>query len=179
MCKYFLALHLDHPIQIWQSNAAADLDRVNLCSICRLVYSLTPTLDAMWDLSWNSPTPVGLAVVEICLASICAALPVFWPVIKTGWGKILVTYEVSITREYGIFVPRKKKQQQGLPRSDSSNGELAASDATQPSTEVQPIPEWDPYVGDPRTGMGESETTVESPACKQVEKMKDKLYFAV
>ena len=71
---------------------------VNACSIARLVYSLSPTLDAMWDLSWNSPTPTGLAALEINLASMCAALPVFWPVVRDRWAA-LVTYEVTVASE--------------------------------------------------------------------------------
>ena len=131
----------------------------------------------MWDLSWNAPTPTGLAVVEICLASICAALPVFWPVLRTGWGKILVTYEVIITREYGIFVPKKKKPP--LPQTEPPNRDPMVSDASHPSSEDQQAPEWDPYVGDAKTGLGESETIVESPACRPVKKMREKVSWIV
>jgi len=69
---------------------------VNLCSIGRLIYSLTPTLNSFGDLSWNSPTPTGLAVLEINLAAVCAASPIFWPVLKETWGRIVVTYEVRV-----------------------------------------------------------------------------------
>jgi len=149
---------------------------VNFCSIGRLVYSLTPTLAAMNDLTWNSPTPTGLAALEINLASICAALPVFWPVVKDGWSRIFVnvTYEVSVTRESGMYVSRRKRreqqrqqqqqQQHPLPRrSGSSDMELTPAEFA-PKLEVsEQTTEWDPYVGDTKTGMGDSETVIESP----------------
>ncbi|MFX9552202.1 hypothetical protein ABTO49_21720, partial [Acinetobacter baumannii] len=81
-------------------------------------------------------------------------------VLKIGWGKILVTYEVTITREYGVFVPRRKKKIE-LPRTSASDRELTASDSSQSQPEQQPQQqgqqqqlqqdqqlEWDPYVGD-------------------------------
>lgn len=40
-----------------------------------------------------------LAALEVSLATVCASLPVFWPVMKFNWGTIFVTYEVSVTRE--------------------------------------------------------------------------------
>ncbi|KAK4160532.1 hypothetical protein QBC43DRAFT_325421 [Cladorrhinum sp. PSN259] len=133
---------------------------VMLCSISRLVYSLTPTLQSE-DLSWNGPTPTGLAVVEICLASICAALPIFWPVIENSWGIIFVTYQVEVKRESGIFIPRKVNKQQRR-RSASSNVELTICEPQQQL--AGDLPGWDPYVGDAKTGLGESDAIVESPA---------------
>jgi hypothetical protein len=147
---------------------------VNICSIGRLVYSLTPTLDALWDLSWNSATPTGLATLEINLASICAALPVFWPVIKDGWSRIFVTYEVSVTRESGIFIPRKKKNKPPPP-SASSDVELTTGDPPKFDITEQQT-EWDPYVGDSKTGLGDSETIIESPTGRPV-RVKEKRSF--
>jgi hypothetical protein len=68
-----------------------------------LIYSLTPTLNSFGDLSWNNATPTGLAVIEINLAAVCAALPIFWPVLKEKWGRITVTYEVRVTSEDGKY----------------------------------------------------------------------------
>jgi hypothetical protein len=127
----------------------------------------------MWDLTWNSPAPIGLASIEISLATICAALPVFWPVLKISWGKILVTYEVKITREYGIFVPRKKVVV--LPRTASSDRELTGGDAPKSPHEG----EWNPYVGDAKSGLGESETVVQSPAERPVARIKKESSFEV
>jgi hypothetical protein len=135
---------------------------VNLCSVGRLIYSLRPSLDALWDLAWNSSTPTGLATIEINLATVCAALPIFWPVLQEHWGRIVVTYEVKITSERGIFVPRggsDKDWAAALPGSASSDRELATykSEAFQPT-------EWDPYIRHTKTAMGDLETRVESGA---------------
>src|SRR5688572_9968825 len=124
------------------------------------------------DLSWNSPTPTGLAIVEICLALVCAALPIFWPVIENSWGMIFVTYEVEIKRESGIFVPRKlrkqRQQRQQQRRISSPDFELdICAQQRQPlpgdAADGDP-PGWDPYVGDVNTGLGESDAVVLSPA---------------
>lgn len=115
----------------------------------------------MWDLSWNSPTPTGLATIEINLAAVCAALPIFWPVLQERWVRILVTYEVKVTRESGIFTPRSKTNQP--PQTASSERELTAGEPEP----FQPT-EWDPYVRDTKTAFGDSETTVESPAERPV-----------
>ncbi len=137
-------------------------------------------------------------MIEINLASVCAALPVFWPVIEDTWGRIFVTvtYEFKITREYGIFVPRKRKFRKPPLTASASDRELTAGVAELGSgnfggghgrgdgqghgggrgsgddgrgngsgTEWNgEQPEWDPYVGDAKTGLGDYETIVQSPA---------------
>lgn len=40
-----------------------------------------------------------LSALEVNIATICASLPVFWPVIKENMGRILVTYEVDVIHE--------------------------------------------------------------------------------
>ena len=137
----------------------------------------------MSDMSWNSPTPTALAVIEISLASVCAALPVFWPIIENTWSMIFVKYEVSVTCEPGIFIPRKKNKANNkqLQRVLSADIELT-SNQTGGSSQKEPPhfsgeggeggdpedpggkPEWDPYVGDAKTGLGETDTIVQSPA---------------
>ncbi|KAK4442804.1 hypothetical protein QBC34DRAFT_418128 [Podospora aff. communis PSN243] len=159
---------------------------VNFCSIARLVYSLTPTLNAMSDLTWNAPTPTGLAALEINLASICAALPVFWPVVKDGWSRIFVTYEVSVTRESGMYIPRRKRKQQEqqaqvvVRRSGSSDMELTMTGETKGEMKEETmITEWDPYVGDTKTGLGDSETVIESPRAAELRKEKKGVAFGL
>jgi len=117
----------------------------------------------MWDLSWNSPTPTGLATIEINLALVCAALPIFWPVLQERWGRILVTYEVKVTRESGIW---SRKAQRPPPQTSSSERELTGSGGEPES--FQPT-EWDPYVRDTKTAFGDSETTVVSPKERPVQ----------
>ncbi|OTB09854.1 hypothetical protein K445DRAFT_271728 [Daldinia sp. EC12] len=52
------------------------------------------------DPTWYGPISIVLAVLEVDAASVCASVPIFWPVLRNlGWGKIFVTQEVDITRE--------------------------------------------------------------------------------
>ena len=44
-----------------------------------------------------------VAALEVNLATICASLPVFWPVIEQSMGWIFVTQEVHVTREVRRF----------------------------------------------------------------------------
>jgi len=109
-----------------------------------------------FDPSWYSATTGGLASLEIHLAAVCAALPVFWPVLTTTWG-IFVTTEVSVTREFGRIHPKTNRE--GELRSTSSHREL-----TRESHESQGPEGWEPFVGDDTTGLGENKTVVEAPA---------------
>lgn len=51
------------------------------------------------DPTWYGPTSILLAALEINAASICASVPIFWPVFTNSWGGIFVTQEVKITHE--------------------------------------------------------------------------------
>ncbi|KAI1372497.1 hypothetical protein F4677DRAFT_264072 [Hypoxylon crocopeplum] len=52
------------------------------------------------DPTWYGSISIVLAVLEVDAASICASVPIFWPVLRDlEWGKIFVTQEVNITRE--------------------------------------------------------------------------------
>ncbi|KAK1831410.1 hypothetical protein QBC39DRAFT_371811 [Podospora conica] len=173
---------------------------VSLVSVVRLVYLLKFSPAEMRDLSWTQPMPTALAVVEISLASVCAALPVFWPVIENTWGMIFVRYEVQVKTESGVFVPRKERTRKqleimmqhqeraaleraamgdnlsevelarndsGVSEESSRTGELRPPDGGErggDDDDDAEKPGWDPYVGDPKTGMGESDTVVQSPA---------------
>ena len=143
---------------------------VNTCSVARLVYSLSPTLDAMWDLSWNSPTPTGLAALEINLASICAALPVFWPVVRDKWAA-LVTYEVIVASAPGVYTG-KRKDESLLRQTESAESDLGLVASEPPKFKAAV---WDPNA---LTGMGDTETVVESGAASAT-KAKEKRSFGV
>lgn len=143
-------------------------DRVNLCSIGRLIYSIKPTLDSIWDLTWHSPTTTGLAAIEINLASVCAALPIFWPVVKEKWNRIVVTYEVKVTSENGKFVPLRNTKSR---EEDGQKVELA--ERGQGGKRGFEPTEWDPYVRDTKTALGDVQTTVQSPAERPVKINKD------
>lgn len=77
-------------------------NRVNMMSIWRLqsIVETRATTLPTFDPTWYGPTPIVLSSIEVSLATICASLPVFWPVIKKNLGPyIMVTHEVKITRE--------------------------------------------------------------------------------
>lgn len=77
-------------------------DSVNVFSIWRL-QSIVETRAATrptFDPSWYAATPILLSTMEVDLATVCASLPVFWPVLKKTLGPyIMVTHEVKITHE--------------------------------------------------------------------------------
>ena len=109
-----------------------------------------------FDPSWYSSTTGGLTCLEVHLAAVCAALPVFWPVLTTTWG-VFVTTEVSVTREVGRIHPRTDRE--AVSRSTSSK-----RDMTHVPDESGAPEGWEPFVGDNTTGLGENETIVEAPA---------------
>jgi len=51
------------------------------------------------DPTWYGPISVLLAVLEVDAASICASVPVFWPVLTQQLGKIFVTKEFAVVHE--------------------------------------------------------------------------------
>lgn len=51
------------------------------------------------DPTWYGPISIILAVLEINCASICASVPVFWPVLSKHFGQIFVTKEVEVRHE--------------------------------------------------------------------------------
>ncbi len=51
------------------------------------------------DPTWYAPITIVLAALEVNMASICASVPVFWPVIEQQFGKIFITQEVKVTSE--------------------------------------------------------------------------------
>ncbi len=51
------------------------------------------------DPTWYAPISILLAALEIDIASICASVPIFWPVLERHFGRIFITQEVVVTRE--------------------------------------------------------------------------------
>ncbi|KAK4243167.1 hypothetical protein C7999DRAFT_18444, partial [Corynascus novoguineensis] len=131
-----------------------------LCAILRMVFVIKHfTADAFrFDPSWYSPTTSGLASLEVHLAAVCAALPVFWPVVTKTLDRIFVTTEVSITREFGRLHPKGNREVE--LHSTSSNRNLTLDHFH----ELQDPEGWKLFVGDETTGIGQSETVVEAPA---------------
>lgn len=133
--------------------------RAILCVILRMVFVIKHfTANTFrFDPSWYSPTTSGLACLEVHLAAVCAALPVFWPVVTKTLDRIFVTTEVSITREFGRLHPKGNREVE--LHSTSSNRNLTL-DTFHESRDPEG---WEPFVGDETSGIGQSETVVESP----------------
>lgn len=75
---------------------------VNFLSIWRL-QTIVENQAATWpvlDPTWYGPKSIVLAAIEVDLASICASVPVFWPVLTESFGKIFVTQEVHVTHTH-------------------------------------------------------------------------------
>jgi hypothetical protein len=52
------------------------------------------------DPTWYGPITMLLAILEINVSSVCASVPIFWPVLTSQWDNgIFVTQEIQITRE--------------------------------------------------------------------------------
>lgn len=71
---------------------------VLLCSIVRLavVVETQATTKPEFDPSWYGATTIGLSILEINVATIVAALPVFWPHLQKNLDKIMITREIEI-----------------------------------------------------------------------------------
>lgn len=51
------------------------------------------------DPTWYGPKSILLMVLEVNVASICASVPIFWPVLRPFLGAIFVTHEFSVKHE--------------------------------------------------------------------------------
>ncbi|KAI1100041.1 hypothetical protein F4804DRAFT_336665 [Jackrogersella minutella] len=102
------------PLPLFFKDGATTCSRIRLVGLLSMgifvlvfaVWRLVTIIEhqvATWptrDPTWYGPISIVLAVLEIDAASICASVPIFWPVLsKLDWGKIFVTQEVNITRE--------------------------------------------------------------------------------
>jgi hypothetical protein len=129
-----------------------------ICSLWRVVYVIQLKDKGEFDPVWNTATIMGLASFEAHLAAICAALPILWPVLKEKWDRIFVTYEVTVTEDYGAFRSRK----------EATDIELQSVPA---SINDQQTDRWEPFMGDETTGLGENTTVVVTE--KRSKKMKE------
>lgn len=64
-----------------------------------LIGSGGSVLETFVDSTYYAPDTVLLSSLEVNLASICASVPIFWPVLRQQVFRILVTKEVEITRD--------------------------------------------------------------------------------
>lgn len=127
--------------------------RVNICSIWRLTHIIHVyrTQDPIKDVTWYGAGPVVMACLEVDVASICAALPVFWPVLIRKLDKIHVTHEVTVTHE--------------SRRASSEMGDVELRTTTSEQNlmprRFSRVGEWVPWIGEQLGGLG-SKTVVES-----------------
>lgn len=77
--------------------------RASIFSMLRLasIIDTAATTSPTFDPTWYGATPIVYAALEVDIATITAALPVFWPVLVNLSNKtqILVTREVKVTLE--------------------------------------------------------------------------------
>lgn len=66
-----------------------------LAAIIKHKAATSPTFDP----TWYGPSIVILGMMEVNAASVCACVPVFWPVLSARLDNIFVTQEIQITRE--------------------------------------------------------------------------------
>ncbi|KAH8896470.1 hypothetical protein GQ53DRAFT_838575 [Thozetella sp. PMI_491] len=119
------------------------------------------------DPTWYAPVSLVLAALELDVASICASVPVFWPVIERHFGKIFITQEVEVTREarwtaHELDDRSELTGQGGQYRSDASDGELTKGDNLQPGEMNHYVEEYVMGRWDPITGAGNAKATVRS-----------------
>lgn len=69
-----------------------------MCSVIRfaVIVSNRATTSPEFDPSWYGGTSIGLSILEINIATIVAALPVFWPHLRRNIDRIMVTHEVEV-----------------------------------------------------------------------------------
>jgi len=141
----------------------------NVCSLWRMAYviELQRAGRSSFDPTWFGPTAAGLANIEVHLAVACAGLLIFWPDLEKTWNRIFVTHEVSVTTDYGQFPSRPKDVEL---QSVSSGKNLTLDPAQMPE-------DWDPFVGDETTGLGESETVIESAT--RTKKTTSQVFFSM
>ncbi len=74
---------------------------VNVFAAWRLVLLVATNSSALFtlfDSTFYAPDTVLLSLLDVNVASICASVPVFWPVLRQQVFRIVVTKEVEITR---------------------------------------------------------------------------------
>lgn len=77
--------------------------RASLFSVLRLASLIQTTMTTYptFDPTWYGSTPIVFAALEVDIATITAALPVFWPVLRElHLSQIMVTREVKVTMEH-------------------------------------------------------------------------------
>ncbi|KAK4209284.1 hypothetical protein QBC37DRAFT_378203 [Rhypophila decipiens] len=76
------------------------------------------------DPTWYGPRSLLLMILEVNVASICASVPIFWPVLRPLFGAIFVTREFSVKTEIREFetLDMDGKQSRGGTGGSSHDG---------------------------------------------------------
>lgn len=86
------------------------------------------------DPTWYAPISILLGVLEINAASVCASVPIFWPMVAPYLGTIFVTREVSVqVVEYQDVEEGKGHRRQGteeIPMGPVADPQATAAAAT-------------------------------------------------
>jgi hypothetical protein len=87
-------------MNIWLTNCP--VTSVNVISIWRVatVFEHKATTSPTFDPTWYGPISILLTILEVNAATICASVPVFWPVLTARLDKIFVTQEIKIERTH-------------------------------------------------------------------------------
>lgn len=105
-----------------------------ICSISRFVVVVDnkATTYPAFDPTWYGGTAIALSVLEVNIATIVAALPVFWPLLRRNIDRIFITHEVEVkvTSTEGfsqIDGDGDVKRQTHWPADDSTTPALGAN----------------------------------------------------
>ena len=79
----------------------------------------------MLDPTWYGVKSVVLAAIEVDLASICASVPVFWPMITQSLNKIFVTQEVHVVHQHRRLSGEESGEQDDFELRVSESGASA------------------------------------------------------
>jgi hypothetical protein len=98
------------------------------------------------DLTWQEPQPFLISLAEVYVASLCASIPFFWPIIAQQLNKIMVMYEFNVSSEpryrddeIELTPARSKSETSGSLKEPTSEARHYADDFTQ--QQVNPFSE--------------------------------------
>lgn len=82
---------------------------MTVISVLRLVSVIEhrATTYPTFDPTWYVPKIMLLSLLEISLATVCACIPTFWPVVSAGLTRVFVTKEVTVTHSQRDLAGRR------------------------------------------------------------------------
>lgn len=94
------------------------------------------------DPTWYGPISILLAVLEVHCASICASVPIFWPVVRPFFfkGEILVEHEIRIESS------ARYREDRATPSPSETDSQTELRDVESSTTNLQSRHYKDEYV---------------------------------